>query len=75
VLAWRAARDQLDQPGREIYSRCAKALLVTPGADSESGGFDREIGLPLELVPERPPARLSEGEALPVRLLHEGRPL
>ena len=58
---------------KEIYSRCAKSLLAVgngPGA-----GFDRVLGLDLELVPEKNPYALKPGEALPVRLLHRGKPL
>lgn len=62
------------KPGmvREIYSRCAKSLLAV----GEPGdGFDRVLGLELELVPEKNPYALKAGEALPVRLLHRGKPL
>ena len=75
VLEARAAGDQLNQPGREIYSRCAKSLLLAGPAQGESPLADRVLGMPLELVAERQPRLLREGEALPVRLLHEGRPL
>lgn len=75
VLALRAARGLLDEPGREIYSRCAKSLIVTPAAGDAAGAVDREIGLALELVAERSPSQLREGQSLPVRLLHEGAPL
>ncbi len=49
----------------------AKALLLSgkPGA-----GFDRRIGLPLEIIPERDPYALQAGEPLPVRLLLRGKP-
>ena len=57
---------------KEIYSRCAKSLLsVGPSGD----GFDRVLGLELELVPEKNPYALKPGESLPVRLLHRGKPL
>lgn len=59
-------------PVKEIYSRCAKSLLrVGEG----SSGYDRELGLELELVPEKDPYSLKPGEALPVRLLYRGKPL
>jgi uncharacterized GH25 family protein len=59
-------------PVREIYSRCAKSLLRV--GDSSSG-YDRELGLELELMPEKDPYTLKPGEALPVRLLYRGKPL
>ncbi|HEX5719080.1 MAG TPA: DUF4198 domain-containing protein, partial [Thermoanaerobaculia bacterium] len=40
-----------------------------------SSGYDRELGLELELIPERDPYALKPGEALPVRLLYRGKPL
>lgn len=80
VIALREARGESAAPGREIYSRCAKSLLRAGAADgvadgAADGAADRVLGLPLELVAERAPGRLRRGEALPVRLLHEGRPL
>ncbi len=68
----RGLRKAGDGPVKEIYSRCAKSLLrVGEG----STGFDRELGLELELVPEKNPYALKPGEALPVRLLYKGKPL
>lgn len=60
-------------PVKEIYSRCAKSLLSV--GDGDGRGFDRALGLELELVPERNPYALKAGEALPVRLLYHGKPL
>jgi hypothetical protein len=56
----------------ERYSRCAK-LLMNPGGGR--GGADRLTGMPLELVAERNPYELAPGEALPVRLFHQGKPI
>jgi hypothetical protein len=61
------------RPGRELFSRCAKALL--PVGARDPGGFDRVLGLTLELVPDRSPFALRPGDELPLRLLYEGRPL
>jgi len=44
-------------------------------AAGDSRPADRELGFTLELIAERQPWRLRNGESLPVRLLHEGRPL
>ncbi len=58
---------------RELFSRCAKALLVAgPGPGS---GHDRVLGFTLELVPEKNPYAMRVGAALPVRLLYNGQPL
>lgn len=60
-------------PGREIYSRCAKALVAVGNGPGE--GYDRRAGLPLELVPEKNPFLLKPGEELSLRLLYQGKPL
>ncbi|HBL28340.1 MAG TPA: hypothetical protein DD490_16015 [Acidobacteria bacterium] len=69
----RAGRGATAAPSREIYSRCAKALVRSPGGPSE--GFDRVLGLPLELVPEASPTEIAAGGELPIRLLLRGEPL
>jgi uncharacterized GH25 family protein len=72
VLALRRQRGESDRPGNEVFSRCAKALLsVSPSAS----GFERVIGLTLELVPETSPAASEARRSFRVRLLYEGRPL
>jgi len=65
----RARRGESGKPGKEVYSRCAKALVVAGGGPI--AGFDRALGLTLEIVPIRAPAI---GE-FPVALLYEGKPL
>ena len=71
VLAQRDRRKQSGEPGRELFSRCAKSL-VSSGA---SNGADRRLGFTLELVAERNPYALHAGDDLPVRLTYENRPL
>ncbi len=58
---------------RELFSRCAKSLVLSGAA--EAGRGDRLLGFPLELVAERNPYVLRDGEELPVRLTYENRPL
>jgi hypothetical protein len=48
IIATRAARGHSDTEGREIFSRCAKALLRPPGGS----GKDRPSGLRLEIIAE-----------------------
>ncbi len=69
----RAARGESDLPGREAYSRSAKAIILV--GDGAHAGYDAVLGLPLELVPERSPATLEAGDALTLRLLLDGAPL
>ena len=77
VIAVRAARGESQQPGLEIFSRNAKAMLVAPGEGTahDRGRWRRPVGLTLELVPETDPRRLVAGAPFAVRLLYRGRPL
>ena len=74
VLAARAHKGVTAAPATERYSRCAKALLQV-GGPGRTPDFDRRLGLPLEIVPERDPYRLSAGDSLRVRVYYAGRPL
>ena len=70
VSKMRAERGETGKPGKEVYSRCAKALVLAGGAPAT--GFDQPAGLTLELVPEKLASKPGE---LPIRLLYESRPL
>jgi len=72
VIALRAERQQSALPGREIYSRCAKAL-VSCGLPGKERAF-RKLGLPLELVPEANPYLGGSGPR-GLRLLFQDLPL
>jgi uncharacterized GH25 family protein len=58
---------------REMFSRCAKSLLLSGPADTVQR--DRTLGCPLELVAERNPFAMAAGQELPLRLTYENRPL
>jgi len=66
----RAERGETHKPGKEVYSRCAKSIVLAGGGSA--AGFDRPLGFSLELVPEKLAEKPGE---LPVRLLYDGRPL
>ena len=69
----REQRGQADQPAREYYVRCVKALLWNPGGDGVA--VDAPLDLTLEVVPLANPYRLQPGDTLEVRLLYLGRPV
>jgi uncharacterized GH25 family protein len=69
----RAARGATALAGRERYSRCAKTLVAA--GEPAGAGFDRVVGLPLELVPEVDPFALKTGDGFRVRALLHGDPL
>ncbi len=73
IAAVRARQKDNGAAVRELFSRCAKSLLLSGPPDAAKG--DRALGFTLELVAERNPYSLRNGEELPVRLMHEGRPL
>lgn len=72
----RARQGKTGAPGREIYSRRAKTLVLVGAPDPAHDALvTRPVGLTLEIVPEANPYSLKPGQALPVRVLYEGRPL
>lgn len=76
ILAQRTRDRTIRTPGREIYSRRAKALVRIGGAQPAAASVvTRPLGLTLEIVPERDPYQLRPGERLPVRIFYRGRPL
>jgi len=73
VSALRAARGESDQPGRERYSRNARALLAA--GDAAARGADAPLGFTFELVAEQNPYALAPGDELPLRLTYDGVPI
>ncbi len=73
VLAERSRLGESASPGREQYSRSVKALLVCAGGPTR--GWERELGLPLELVLRNDPSTLARGGRLELELHFQGKPL
>ena len=76
ALQAREREGRAQTPGREIYSRRAKALVMV-GAETRrpQPHVTAPVGLTLEIVPERDPYTLPSGEPLPVRVVYQGQPL
>jgi hypothetical protein len=72
VAAWRALLDEEDNSGRERFSRSLKSLLCT---GSTAPQRDLPLGMPLELVVDGDPCRLTAGREVVLRLLKTGQPL
>ncbi len=70
------ARRKGDQgkPGREVFSRSVKSLVVAGATGPAANGFDRKVGLTFELVLGKDPGKAVPG-SLPLTLLYQGRPL
>lgn len=69
VIDARREAKQSNEPGREIYSRCAKSLLLVGAGGTRV--FDRKLGFPLELFAEKDPYTLAPGSTFPFRLLRD----
>lgn len=72
ALAARAAAGQTAKPGRELYTKYAKAVLQLGAATDDT--WRRCCGQRLEIIPLRNPCELKAGERLPVQVLFEGAP-
>ncbi|HEX7137059.1 MAG TPA: DUF4198 domain-containing protein [Vicinamibacterales bacterium] len=66
------ASKPMKSTARELFSRCAKSILLS-GPPSASDG-DRALGLPLELFAERSPYGTPQGEEIPFVLKYLGAP-
>lgn len=76
ALALRARNGSMGTPGREIYSRRAKALIqVGSPTGRPSALATRPVGLTLEIVPDRDPYALGPTRQLPVHVLYNGKRL
>ena len=71
AIAWERTRRHLTGSGaRDLFTRCAKALLYT---GATRGAQDRPLGFELELVAENNPYE-TNGD-VPIRLTYQNRPL
>ncbi len=73
VASLRARRHETGAKAHELFSRCAKSLVLSGPVDAGQG--DRRLGFTLELVAERNPYAVAIGQDLPFRLTYENRPL
>jgi uncharacterized GH25 family protein len=76
AIAQRTKTNAIGKPGRETYSRRAKALVqvgnYTPADDTL---VTKAVGMTLEIVPEANPYAPGFKEKLPVRIYYMGKPL
>jgi uncharacterized GH25 family protein len=77
ITALRARRNETNAKARELFSRCAKSLLLSgpPSQRQDDRQQDRPLGCPVELVAERNPYTLRVGQDMPVRLTYHDQPL
>lgn len=76
ISALRAQRGETDKPGREVYSRCAKALVCVGEVPKDA--TDSAVGMRYEIVGVGNPTELditrAGGASVRVRVLFEGVP-
>lgn len=78
IIEKRRQRGESGKPGRELYSRCCKALVRVAGADGAAQPIaDRVVGLRHELVllGVEDDDRTAPGQTLRVRDLFDGKPI
>lgn len=76
AIATRRREGKTDAPGRERFSRRAKAIVqVGRPTPANQRLATRPIGLKLEIVPERNPYALGPDRNLPLHVLYNGRRL
>jgi len=76
AVAQRERTHRMDADGSENYRRIAKSIVQVGSMDFQQGGHvTAPLGLSLEIVPEVDPYALPQADALPIRVIDEGRPL
>lgn len=72
IVAWRKKNGESAKPGKELYSKYAKALLAVGGKSSKS--WSSIADLTIEIVPLANPYAVPIGGSLPIRVLYRGKP-
>ena len=78
ILQAREEAGTSNQPGRESFSRCAKALLWVEGGQPPAAGAGlhaRPVGMTLELLTETNPYGMKAPATLTVKLIYQGQPV
>ena len=78
ILQAREEAGTSHQPGKEAFSRCAKALLWVEGEvplSTGTGLHARPVGMTLELLPDTNPYDMKAPATLTVKLIYRGQPV
>jgi uncharacterized GH25 family protein len=73
IIAARARRGDSLKPSKEIFSRCAKALILADGKGT-GARVDAPLSFRYEIVPKTNPYQMKNDE-MQVAVLYEGKPL
>lgn len=71
ILEWRKKNGESGKPGREIYSKYAKAIGVT---SITNDAYAKPAGLAIEFIPMLNPYEIRPGFTLPVQVWFQGKP-
>lgn len=71
VIDYRNFHGEKHAPGRERYSKYAKALMLSGGPTALG---TKPVGFPVEIIPLRNPYELRLGDTLPVQVIVRGKP-
>jgi len=76
IIERRRQRNESDRPAREIYSRCAKSLIVVTGDGGDKKPVrDRAVGMPLEIVAQFDARAEKQPRDGKFQILFDGKPL
>jgi uncharacterized GH25 family protein len=73
ALQYREQHNQLDKPGKEIYTRYTK-LMIQVG-DKRDETYKKPAGFPLEIFIEKNPYNIKVGEIVKFKVLFKDKPL
>lgn len=73
IIGERAKLGESAAPGKEAYARYAKSFVLV--GDMPSAGWEKPVGLKIEIVPDTDPFALKAGSEFRCRVLLEGKPL
>lgn len=71
IVARRERLGESAKPGKERYSKYAKAILLSGAPD---GYASHPVGYVIEIIPEADPYKLKPGARLPIQVLFRGKP-
>lgn len=72
----RVLKGTTENPGTEVYSRRGKALIqVGKRGKADPAYLSKPVGLTLEIVPDKNPARVKAGELMKSTIYYRGKPV
>jgi uncharacterized GH25 family protein len=73
ILELRRKTNSLNKAGKEFYTRYTKLLLQVGEVKDDT--YKKEVGFPIEIIPEKNPYLLKKGDPVSFKILFEGKPV